>query len=152
MQGVIYTKEPGCPPRRIGKLVMYGGQLVYNFDGVTIYRRLHALGVADCILLLMLREDVREVHYTIGTATYIAKRDDVVEFGFRNTMNGSRLGYLYLELRHWTIDEKWRSYPWLPDSQRIDLEWVVDAPELAMWRRKIIESRPKAPAQLGLWA
>ncbi len=152
MQGVIYTKEPGLPPRRIGKLVMYGGALVYNFDGVTIYRKIQAIGVAECILVLMLRENVREVHYTIGTATYIAKRDDVIEQSFRYDPPGARLGYFYLGLKHWTVDEKWRSYAWVPDSQRIDLEWVVDAPAIAQARARILAARPKPAVQMEMWA
>lgn len=152
MQGVIWTREPQCPPRRIGKLVTYGGAPVYNFDGVTIYRRIQALGVAECILVLMLRENVREIHYTIGTATYTAQRDDVIESGFRYEPPGARLGYFYLGLKHWSVDEKWRTYPWVSDAQRIDLPWVVNAEEIVMARARIVAARPVAPVQIGLWA
>jgi hypothetical protein len=152
MGGVIWTREPGCPPRRIGKLVNYGGKLVYNFDGVTIYRRLQALGIADCVLALMVRENVREVHYTIGSATYTAKLDDVLEHGFRNTMDGSRLGYMYLGLKHWTIDEQRRSYPWVGEDTRINLEWVVNPPEIVMAKARIVAARPVEPRQMGLFA
>lgn len=152
MQAVIWTREPGCPPRRIGKVVSYGGLPVYNFDGVTIYRRLQAIGVSECILVLMLREAVREIHYTIGTATYVARCDDVLEHGFRNEMNGSRPGYLYLGLRHWTIDEKWRSYPWLPETMRIDLPWVVNAEEIVVAKARLLAARPVGPAQFSMFA
>ena len=149
---ILWCHEPSFPARRIGKIVPYLDNLVYVYDQPAVYRRLQAYGVAETVLVEMLRGDVRLVHYIVDGDTYMTQRDDVLAQGVWDTAWGARKGYVYMPLKCWQIHRGRLSYPWVPETQRLELPWVVEAPELAMWRRKLEAARPKEPMQMGLWA
>jgi hypothetical protein len=152
---VLWTKEPGCPARRIGKCVpipLNGGAPGYIFDNPALYKRLNAYGVSETVLVEMIRSDVRQLHYIVGSNTLIADRDAVIEHGFRDTMLGARGGYIYYPVKRWTVHPGRIGYPWVSESNRLDLDWRIDAEEIAMWRRRLIAARPVEPRQMALFA
>jgi len=151
MIGIVWATEPPFPAKQLGKIVPHAGQLVYVFDGAAIYNRLQAIGVSETVLVYMLQNDVQAIHYTIAGRNYVTSRDEVIEYGFRDSVPGTRKGYLYLGLKRWSIQPS-MSYPWLSAKQRVDLPWRIDAPELADWKARIVAARPVPAMQIGLWA
>jgi hypothetical protein len=151
MIGIVWATEPPFPPKQLGKIVPYQDGLCYCYDGVAVYNRLQALGVAECVLVEMIRNDIRHIFYTLDGTTYTATRDTVLAEGFRDTMNGGRRGYLYTALKHWKRTER-PHFPWVPAKQVINMGWLVDAFEIDDWRRALLAARPVKPVQGTLWA
>jgi hypothetical protein len=149
--GVIWATEPYLPAKQMGKIVSMGNKLVYVFDGATIYRRLQALGLAETVAIYMLQNGVTEIHYTVAGQVYQTTLAAAIEHGISDTMSG-RKGYLYVPLKHWRILTARPAYPWVVASNRIDLPWRIDAPELLDWRNRIVAARPVQPAQMSLFA
>jgi hypothetical protein len=146
---VIWTREEPYPPRRIGKCAFYQGNPVYVFNQPTLYRRLQAYGVAETVLVEMIREDVRQIHYLVGAETYIADRDQVIAEGIRETGAGRR-GYVYWPLKRWRVMDTTIPYPWVSETNIVTLPWRVDAPELADWKARVLAAQPRPPLQLSL--
>ncbi len=150
MIGIVIATEPPFPPKQLGKIVPHEGGLAYVFDGVKPFFAVRAFGVAETVLVEMLRSDIRRIYYTYDGLTYAATRDQVLADGFR-AAPGQRVGYLYLPLKAWKQVER-PSFQWVPANQRITMVWRVDATELTDWRARLLAARPARPVQMGLWA
>ena len=153
---VLWTQEPPFPPRRIGKCVpLQNGEAAYIYDSPALYKRLNAYGVSETVLVEMLRDDVRWIHYHVdnGFRVLVAERDAVIEHGFRDNMLNARGGYLYYPVRAWTVQNGPVNHgSWIKESNRVDLPWRIDAPELADWKARIVAARPVPAMQMSLFA
>jgi hypothetical protein len=149
---VLWTQEHPFPPRRIGKCVTYMSTPVYVYDQPVIFHKLQAFGVSETVLVEMIRDGVQLIHYVFGSDTYMAQRDEVLTRSQLDTAMGARKGYLYLPLRRWQVHPGKLAYAWVQESQRVDLPWRIDAPELADWKARIVAARPVEPRQMGLFA
>ena len=151
---VLWVQEPPFPARRIGKCCPCPEGMAYQYDDPAHYRLLDAYGIAETVLVEMLRADVRIILYRIDGWWRQADRDAVIADGIRDRRPGARGGYLYWPRTAWkqTGHSGHLTSPWVSESSRITLPWRVDAPELRDWRARILAARPVAPAQLSMFA